>query len=454
MDSTHSVNSGQARSPQVLMRYLLFAFPLGIILLILGAFFLLTLENKFEIKPVVETTIMGSLIVPEAEKPSAPPPVQRAKKSEDLPNQKPLSSPASPIKAIYATSWSAGSPSKMNYLINLIKQTELNAIVIDLKDYSGLVTYDIKVPEVEKYGAKEIRIPRINSLIKRLHDENIYIIGRITVFQDPVLAKARPDLAVKNKTTGEIWKDRKELSWIDPASKDAWDYTIKISKDAAERGFDELNFDYIRFPSDGDLSILGYPFYDEKTTLKADVIKDFFVYLRTNLKGIKISADLFGIAAFAHNDLGIGQLIEDAYQNFDYVSLMVYPSHYGYGSLGYKNPAQFPYEVVKHSMEQALQRLTTYNLQQTTATSSVAGRQLSVKLRPWLQDFDLGADYTAEMVRKEIQAVDDSYSFCSPASGRDAQICDSSPDGLGDKFGGWMLWDPNNVYTKEALLVE
>lgn len=401
------------------MGRLLFAFPLAIILLILGAFFLLTLENKFEIKPVVKTAITGSLIVPEAEKPSAPPPVQKEKKSEDLPNQKPLSNPPQAVKAIYATSWSAGSQSKINYLINLIKETELNAIVIDLKDYSGFITYDIKVPEVGKYGAKEVRIPRINSLIKRLHDENIYIIGRITVFQDPFLAKARPDLAIKDKTTGEIWKDRKGLSWIDPASKDAWDYTIKISKDVAERGFDELNFDYIRFPSDGDLSIMGYPFYDEKTTSKADVIKDFFVYLRGNLRGIKTSADIFGLATVDNGDLGIGQVIQDAYLNFDYVAPMVYPSHYAIGFLGYKNPASYPYEVIKYSLDHAMAKLNALN------------PIPPVKLRPWLQNFDLGAVYNAEKIQAEIRALTDA--------------------GLSD---GWMLWDPKNIYTKSALLPE
>ncbi len=405
------------------MRYSLLAFPLGIILLILGALFLLTAENSFEIKPAAGNVPLGSLVIPEAEKPLNQLPVPKSKKIEDLPNQKPLSNPPGAVKAIYATSWSAGSRSKIDYLVSLIKETELNAIVIDLKDYSGFVTYDIKVPEVEKYGAKEVRIPRINSLIKRLHDENIYVIGRITVFQDPILAKARLDLAVKNKLTGEVWKDKKGLSWIDPASKDAWDYIIKISQDAADRGFDELNFDYIRFPSDGDLNIMGYPYYDEKTILKADVINDFFGYLRNNLKGIKISADLFGLSTVNNDGLGIGQVIQDAYRNFDYVSPMVYPSHYAAGFLGYKNPASYPYEVIKYSTEQAVAKLS--------ALDPVP----PVKLRPWLQDFDLGADYDSAMVRKEIQAVYDAFDF-------------------GDKFGGWMLWDPKNIYTKGALLPE
>ncbi len=402
------------------MRYLLYFLVSGSLLI--AVFFLLGREVSFEVKPLVSNHYLSLPALPEGEKPAVATPIL-PKKVQDLPNQKPLQNPPPVIKAIYATSWSAGSAKKMGYLIDLIKKTELNAIVIDIKDFSGYVTYDIKNDDVEKYKAKEIRIPLINSLIKRLHDQNIYVIARITAFQDPILAKARPDLAVKNKVTGEIWKDRKRLSWIDPAAKDAWDYLLAIAKDARGRGFDELNFDYIRFPSDGDLSIFTFPFYNPETELKSGVINNFFVYLRNHLAETKISADLFGLSTVNADDLGIGQLIENAYANFDFVSPMVYPSHYASGFLGYKNPATFPYEVVKYSLDHGLLRLTN-----TTNTSTPP---FTAKLRPWLQDFDLGATYDAEKVALEIKAVKDA--------------------GLED---GWMLWDPNNIYTKEALQQE
>ena len=350
----------------------------------------------------------------------------------------PLADPPKMIKAIYLTGWSAGNPSKINYLINLVKTTEINAVVIDVKDYSGYVAYDIKVPEVEKYKAEEIKIPQINRLIKQLHDEGIYAIARITIFQDPRLAEARPDLAVKSKKTGAPWLDRKKLTWIDPAAKDAWDYNIAIAKETSQRGFDEINFDYIRFPSDGDLEDMEFPFWDGKSP-ESSVIRNFFKVLRQELAGVKISADLFGLATINRDDLGIGQIIENAFEYFDFVSPMVYPSHYASGFLGYKNPALYPYEVVKYSMDSAFQRLKNYELgimnnATTTATSTNMIRDSrskiqDSKLRPWLQDFDLGADYNAETVQKEIQAVFDAAT--------------STPELL----NGFMLWSPSNIYS-------
>ena len=352
--------------------------------------------------------------------------------NRDIENQKPLLNPPDAVKAIYATSWSAANPKKLDYLINLIKSTELNSIVIDLKAYDGYVAYNIKNDDVEEYGAKKIIIPKVNALLKRLHDEGIYAIARVTVFQDPVLAKAREDLAIQSKFGG-VWRDNKGLAWLDPASREVWDYTVAISKDILTRGFDEINFDYIRFPSDGDLAKMSFPFYNASTSKKA-IIGDFFRHLRAELPGAKMSADLFGLSTIDSGDLGIGQMIETAYAYFDFAAPMVYPSHYAKGFMGYQNPSFFPYEVVKYSMETALSRLNKMKAKSSAATSTALypiGYTLNSKLRPWLQDFDLGADYNAEMVRKEIQAVYDS--------------------GLSD---GWMLWNPANVYTKEALMLE
>lgn len=341
----------------------------------------------------------------------------------DIGPQEALENPPEVVKAIYATSWSASSESKMNYLIDLVNTTELNSIVIDIKDFSGMVLYDADVPQVDEYGAKDVRIGRINSLIKRLHDSGIYVIARQTIFQDPALAKARPDLAVKNINTGEPWEDRKGISWIDPSSREAWDYNLAIAKDAASRGFDEINFDYIRFPSDGNLSVMSFPFFDEVNTLKTTAIREFFEYVDDNFNEAKTSADIFGLTTVNYDGLGIGQVIEDAYRNFDYVAPMVYPSHYASGFQGYTHPASHPYEVVNHSMQVAVDRFNI--LQNATGTPPLG------KLRPWLQDFDLGATYTADMVRAQIQATYDA-----------------------DPTLGWMLWDPSNNYTPSALLGE
>jgi hypothetical protein len=338
------------------------------------------------------------------------------------------------VKAIYLTSWSAAKEDKINYVIDIAKNTEINSVVIDIKDFSGYVSYNTAVPDVKKYKAESLRIKDIVSLIEKFHEERIYVIGRITVFQDPVLAHVRPDLAIHSKSkiststiptstppflsVSTLWLDDVELAWIDPAARTAWDYNIAIAKDALGQGFDEINFDYVRFPSDGDLEDMSFSSWDEKTP-KNLVIKGFFKCLREELLDAKLSIDLFGLSTVSSNDLGVGQVIEDAFEYFDYICPMVYPSHYETGFLNHQNPADYPYEVVKHSIEGALTRLSNYNQ-----------LKRNVQLRPWLQDFDLGAIYDAEMVKSEIKAVHDAS---------------------GDNFKGFMLWNSLNIYTKEAL---
>ena len=348
-----------------------------------------------------------------------------------------LKNPAIAIKAVYATSWTAASDKQIDYLIKLATTTEINAIIIDIKDYTGHIAFETQSPLIKSIGSEEIQIKNLNKLINKLHKENIYVIARITVFQDPVLAAKRPELAVKSKKTGANWKDNKGLSWVDPASLEVWNYILTIAQEADKHGFDELNFDYVRFPSDGNMQDMTFPFYDGQKP-KHEVIRDFFKYLSDNLRsnGVKTSADLFGLATINHDDLGIGQILEDAAPYFDFVCPMVYPSHYASGFLGYKNPALYPYEVIKYSLENAQKRLviltaTPTPLANATTTPSVLATPKFAKvaeLRPWLQDFDMGAIYDARMVRLEKQAV---YDLGLPA--------------------GWMMWDPTNVYTVTAL---
>jgi hypothetical protein len=331
-----------------------------------------------------------------------------------------LQNPPKEARALYLTGWSAGNVKKMDEIIELINKEELNAVVIDIKDYSGYISYKSDIEEVIKYGAEKIMIDDVGSLIKKLHDNNIYAIARITVFQDPILAKAKPELAIKNKATGGIWKDNKGLEWIDPASQEAWDYIIKIAQEASTKGFDEINFDYIRFPSDGALRNMSFPFYNKEKE-KHEVIKEFFSHLRDNLTGIIISADLFGLATINNGDLGIGQTIEDAYENFDYVSPMVYPSHYASGFIGYKNPADYPYEVVKYSIKKAVIKLEEFNKLQEIEPE--AEDKKLAKIRPWLQAFDMGAIYDSDKVKAQIKASNESGGV------------------------GWILWNASNNYS-------
>lgn len=388
-----------------------------------GLFIFFTSKNSVRISNFAQT--LGEISGLKAEEKAADP-------NADLPPQKQLENPPEIIKALYATGWSAGSERKSDYLIKLIKDTELNAIVIDIKDYTGKMSYHTGIEAVNKYGAEEIRIGKPNKLIKKLHDAGIYVIARMAVFQDQVLAKSRPELALGSLFSGKQWKDYKGLMWIDPAAKESWDYNIAIAKDALERGFDEVNFDYIRFASDGNLDDIKHPFWDGKT-LKRYVMRDFFKYLRQSMPDAKLSADLFGLTTVNYGDVGIGQNIDDAYHYFDAIAPMVYPSHYNKGFNGYPNPALYPYDVVYTSMLEANKRLSQYLIKAKTSTSTEKYLVKKPQLRPWLQDFDLGTSYTADMVRAQIDAVYNS------ATGTPI---------------GWMLWDAANNYTKEALLAE
>ena len=328
------------------------------------------------------------------------------------------------VKAIYMTSWVASTPKWRAELARLVENTELNAIVIDAKDYSGRISFAAEDPYLKEIGVSDVRIPDIKEFLAALHEKDIYTIARITVFQDPFFAKKRPDLAVQKESDKSLWADYKGLHYIDPGALEAWDYTIRIAKESYAAGFDELNFDYIRFPSDGPMKDIFFPFSEARVVAdpnlgKAKVMRDFFAYLHAELagSGAVLSADLFGMTTTNADDLNIGQTLEYAAPYFDYLAPMVYPSHYPTGFIGYANPVEYPYEVVKYSMDRGVLKLTAAGI-------------VSEKLRPWLQDFDYKADYGATEVRAQMQAVYDA--------------------GL----TSWMLWDPANRYTRDALADE
>jgi len=169
-------------------------------------------------------------------------------------------------KGIYSTFRTASNP-RINELLELIKRTELNTIVIDIKDYSGRVAFDTDSELINEWGSEQIWIKDVKGLIDKFHKEGIYVIGRIAVFEDNFLPLKEPYLSLKTRN-GNIWRDNRGLSWLDPASQDVWDYVVEISKEAHKVGFDEVNLDYVRFPTDGDLSNILYPYWDYKTPKK------------------------------------------------------------------------------------------------------------------------------------------------------------------------------------------
>ncbi len=328
-----------------------------------------------------------------------------------------------PLKAIYMTSCVAGTPSWRNELKKLIETTELNAVVIDIKDYTGIISFPTNFPQTN--GGKGCVVADMREFINELHDAGIYVIGRISVFQDPSYTKLFPELAVRKKSDGGVWKDHKGLSFIDVGAKPYWDYIVKLSKESYELGFDEINYDYVRYPSDGNIEDTHYT-WTLGTTTKPEMLKSFFEYLAEEMSGVgaKLSVDLFGMTTTVSVDMNIGQILENTLPYFDYIAPMVYPSHYPPTWNGFSNPAENPYEVIKISMSGALEKEEAWRLLNGLATTS------PTKMRPWLQDFHLGATYGPDKVRAQIRAVYD----------------------VG--IDSWMLWSAGNKYTKDALLSE
>lgn len=323
--------------------------------------------------------------------------------------------PPTKVKGIYLTGWKAGLDGEFEKLVSLVNNTELNAMVIDVKDNTGKITYQSDVPLAREIGAGSNRIRDIDHIIKTLKQNDIYAIARVVVFEDPVLAQARIDWDIKTKSGG-LWKTRKGLGWVDPYNRNVWEYVVDIAEEAAKKGFNEIQFDYVRFPSDGNLSDIVYPAYDGKN--RSETITSFLAYAKERLEpyGVYVSADIFGLVTSAQDDMRIGQVLEDIAKTVDYISPMVYPSHYAKGSFGIPNPNADPYSTVYRSMADAVERL-----------EKIEG--FKGQLRPWLQDFTLGdPPYGAKQVRAQINATYDA--------------------GVSE----WILWDPANTYTVSALM--
>jgi hypothetical protein len=312
------------------------------------------------------------------------------------------------IRGIHLSALISGSEKYRKIAIDLFNNTELNTAVIDIKEYEGKVYIDgVKI--VNANGAYAKAIPDLKKYISYLKEKDIYTIARIVVFRDNTITRKKPELAVKNPD-GTIWTDRKGVTWLDPYNKDAWDYNLQIAERAVNIGFDEIQFDYIRFPSDGNTKSCCY----SKPHSAAEASKALVSFLKESNKrlkprGAKISIDVFGLTTTATDGMGIGQKIAEMTEWVDYVSPMVYPSHYRKGNYGLAEPSKEPYKVVYFALANALKRIP------------------AEKLRPWLQDFSLGYKYGKNEVTAQIQACYD------------------------NKVSNWLLWNPRCVYTKDAL---
>lgn len=317
----------------------------------------------------------------------------------------------SEFRGIYISSWTAGINRFYKLVDMAVQSQQLNGVVIDVKDSTGRVGYDSKVPMVAQIGSYERRIKDLDKILAYCREKKIHTVARIAVFQDPHLATARPDLAVQSKAGGN-WSDRKGLMWVDPASREVWEYNIAIAKEAAARGFDEVQFDYVRFPTDGAMQLLSYPLYKGDVP-KHEIIRRFFEYVDVQMKPVDVltSADVFGLTVMAEDDLQIGQRLEDIAPYVDYVCPMIYPSHFPRGHLGLKNPGEHPYVIIYDSCMWGMKKLE--------------GKR--AKMRPWLQDFKIGGAYDKKMIMDQIQAARDAKAF------------------------GFTMWNARNVYTESAF---
>jgi hypothetical protein len=311
------------------------------------------------------------------------------------------------IRGVHVTVALASLPGKMDEYVALTKKG-LNTIELDVKDENGEIGFvPSSVPLASAIGAaRPYYKPR--EVAQKLHAAGIYLIGRVVVFEDPILSEKRPALALHNPN-GSVWHTNGGLGWVNEYDKRVWDYNIGIAKAAAHAGFDEIQFDYLRFPSDGDVSAIVYPV--KKKEGKAWTMARFAHYAANQLHplGVRVSIDVFGLAAT--RDLGIGQMPSRLAKYVDAVYPMVYPSHFNAGEYGLADPNFDPGMTVTDALVDFDRKL----------------HGTKARLVPWLQDFSLGKTYTYADVQAQIDAA---RAF---------------------KTAGFLLWNPVGLYTYKAL---
>ena len=318
-------------------------------------------------------------------------------------------------KALYLSFYGIGDRALRESALRLIESTELNAVVIDVKGDRGRIPYKSAVPLSAQVGAQStLTIKDIEGLLKSIRGKGIYTIARIVVFKDNPLASAKPDWAVK-LPGGAIWHDREDLAWTDPFNEQVWEYNLAVAEEAARYGFDEIQFDYVRFPDARGLV------YSMPNTMENRVraVSDFLRSARRKLVpyNVFVAADIFGYVCWNLDDTGIGQRLDQLAPYLDYLSPMLYPSGFHVGIPGIRDPVAHPYEIVYRSLARAKER------------TGLPG----VRFRPWLQAFrDYAFDhrpFTGKEIGLQIKAAND--------------------------FGsnGWMLWNPSNVYSPDGLSV-
>src|SRR5216110_1145935 len=335
--------------------------------------------------------------------------------------QEPLLVPqTSSVKGLYVNAWAFGSH-KLWQLVRLADETEINAFVINVKDDTGCLLYPSAVPTAERIGANKcVRAKDAKARLDTLAAHGIYPIARIVVAKDPLLAERKGAWSVKDRDTGGLWRDRINIAWVDAYNDSVWIYSAQLAQEAAQMGFQEVQFDYVRFPDEPRerMATAIFPAHRAGQTQR-EAVREHVALLKDRLKpyGVPVTFDIFGLtASVTTGDLGIGQVWEDFVSVADVVLPMVYPSHYYRGAFGYAWPNGQPYHVVRSALIDALKR-----------SEPLPG---SAEIRPFLQAFTLGRRlprYTPFEIREQIRAAED----------------------LG--ITSWVLWNPRSVYQRGSL---
>ena len=315
-----------------------------------------------------------------------------------------------PVRALYVNRFAAQGSKSLRHLVGIADSTEINALVIDIKDEFGL-NFHSTDPMLQKNEGKQTKIANLKAVVDTLRAHNILPIARIVVFKDSNAARANPDHVIR-QANGAPWHDKQGLTWVNPYAKAIWEYNFRVADEAIKMGFGEIQFDYIRFPEPYK-SLPGQVFPESNGRSKPDILAEFLSTARARFakQGIRTTADIFGLVTTVHGALEVGQAWEKVSPSVDVVLPMVYPSHYPHGSFGIAAPNAEPHKVILIALTSARQR------------DQKLGITKPDHIRPWLQAFTLGPPkYSATEVQGQKQAAYDAG------------------------YDGWVLWNPGSKY--------
>jgi LysM repeat protein len=375
------------------------------------------IEDPKHIREGQRLVIPGVLARPRPEPKPKPEPHPSPPPVVDIDPNFPPQGPADAIRGLYVSYFAIGHAGLRQHVFDLLDSTEFNAVVIDAKGDHGWISYPTKISLAHEIGAARPTAKDFETVMAELKRRRVYTIARIVTFKDNPFSNSYPEYAVKSSRANgsSLWLDREELGWSDPFLRPVWDYNIQVAAEAAQLGFDEVQFDCVRFPNP---SQAGAPLFSQEATKEARIaaIAGFLSAVCGQLKpfAVKIAADVFGYTCWRKDDTQIGQDIARMAEYLDVLSPMLYPSTFGSGIPGYKNAIAHPYEVVYESARRAVARLSHFNC----------------TVRPWIQDFpDYRFDkrvYGQEEIQAQIKGCFDAGS------------------------SGFMVWDPRVKYTDGA----